>query len=84
MNNNGSKLSFIKMDNWIQLVENINSHYRNDYSSKVICDWLLITVEQNNLTEKVFEKYDQYLKNDLPLNALIKACYDHNIIYRHE
>jgi hypothetical protein len=67
------------MISWQSVIENVNSHYRNDYFAKVTCDWLLITVENNNLTDEVAEKFEMHSKQLTPLDALTKACEEFNI-----
>lgn len=72
------------MGKWNELVESLNSQYRDDYYSRVICESLLLKVEEKNLMDNVTHKMESYLSDNNHLDALIKACHDFNITANYE
>jgi len=72
------------MIKWIEIVGLMNSEYRDDHYSKVTVDTLLLMVEERNITDLIANKVEHYLQNNIPLDALIKACSDFNITTNHE
>ena len=67
------------MFNWQNVVELINSTYRDDYYTKVTCERLLRLTEQSNNSDNIAIKFEFYLSNSEPVDALVKACYEYNI-----
>ena len=68
-----------KISTWQSVIDVIIFDTSNNNYIKSLCISLLQEVEKRELTKPVIRKFNTYLLNYPPPNALLRACHDYDI-----